>query len=152
MKIYDIYSGSGDFVERTLSNLHEHHFTFDGIKYRCIEAFLQSLKCADPIQAEQFYGLDGIGAHRMGKKFHGWKKEQTLYYKGQPMHRLSDAYDGLIYNAYLSMFEQCPKFRKALEISKDGDLIHTMGCKDPTNTILTESEFVDILGDIRDLL
>lgn len=149
MEVIDIYSGSWDWIERELSNFTEHPFTFDGVYYRTIEAFLQSLKYENPPD------INGLRGHEVYKFCHnhiGWKKDLTMWYKGKPIHRLSDAYSNLIYNAYLSMAEQNKGFLEALVHSKPHILAHTMGCKDPHHTILTEKEFCDILTEIRELI
>lgn len=143
----DIYSGSWDWIERELSNFTEHPFIFDGISYRTIEAFLQSLKYETPPD------INTLRGHEVYKKCHsnrGWQKDGTMWYKGEPVNRFSDAYSNLVYNAYLSMAEQNKRFLDALSDSKPYVLAHTMGCDDPNQTILTEKEFCDILNELRD--
>ena len=149
MEVIDIYSGSWDWIERELSNFTEHPFTFDGIYYRTIEAFLQSLKYETP---QEINHLRGHEVYKVCHSNNSWKKDLTMWYKGKPIHRLSDAYNNLIYNAYLSMAEQNKPFLEALSHSKPYILAHTMGCKDKHHTILTEKEFCDILNEIRDFI
>lgn len=149
--IIDIYSGSKNRIERTLSNLHENPFVFDGVSYKCMEAFLQSLKCKSCEEQLFVSRLNGPGAYRYGQT-KSWKEKQTLYFKGVSLHRMSDGYSALVYNAYLSMLEQSKSFRDSLRDSYPHKLVHTMGHNDPSKTILTENEFCGILTELRQLL
>lgn len=148
----DIYSGSKNEIEKVLSNLYTHYFVFDGIPYKCVESFIQSLKFVEYEDTKKFIGLLGGASYRLGQTNNKWKKDLTLYYKGQPIHRMSDAYNALIFNMYCSVVEQCPKFRQALVDSYPREIRHSMGNDDPTQTILTEKEFCEILTELREIL
>lgn len=150
--VIDVYSGSNRWIERVLSNLHPNSFVIDNVRYTCVESFLQALKCKEYKDTRRFPKLSGIEARELGQAFNGWRKDQTLYYQGSPFHRLSDAYQILIENLYYEVAVQCRDFRKGLIESKGCDIIHSMGSKDPSMTILTESEFCNALKKVRSML
>lgn len=133
-----------------LSNFANHPFTIRGFSCAGMEGFLQGLKIQNTELQRKMFLIHGRDAHEMGKRF-TWKN-QTLWFQGTPINRHSEAYIGLVREAYYEMAVQNNSFRRALVATKGKALTHPIGCNDPTKTILTEKEFVDILEEMRNLL
>lgn len=142
----DIGSGSG-YPSASLSNFAPHPFTIDGVECASMEGFLQSLKFNNPNMQKHVCTLVGKAAKFKGKKKR-WFRDQTLYWNGVPMHRESEAYQNLITRAFDSISNN-PGFRKAIIATKDANLTHKMGKNKPSETILTEREFVSQLHRVR---
>ena len=146
----DIGSGAG-YPAAALSNFAPHPFVFDGVKVASMEGFLQSLKFSNPEMQAHVCTLVGKKAKFKGKKKNWWR-DQTLYWKGQPIARRSEGYQVLIENAYLAMLEQSDSFRRALKATGNATLTHSMGKNKESETVLTEKEFVKLLTYYRSLL
>ncbi|MDE6097379.1 MAG: hypothetical protein K2L80_08355 [Muribaculaceae bacterium] len=131
-----------------LSNFTENHFVFDGVECGGMEGFLQSLKHADTEKQLKVCALYGVRAKRKGTW--KWIETQTVYWKGECIDRHGEQFQTLVRRAFLAMHEQCPKFRDALSATGKKKLYHTMGKSDPSQTILTEHEFCNILTELRD--
>lgn len=147
--IMDIGSGS-QYPSCALSNFAPHPFTFDGVECASMEGFLQSLKFSNPDMQAHVCTLVGKAAKFKGKKKKWWTT-QTLYWKGIPIHRESEAYQILIENAYNALFLN-EGFRRALKATGKSTLTHSMGKNKMNETVLTEREFVRNLTRLRDLL
>ena len=146
----DIGSGAG-YPAASLSNFAPHPFVFDGVQVNSMEGFLQSLKFSNPAMQEHVCTLVGKAAKFKGKK-KKWYREQTLYWKGQPIARRSEAYQVLLENAYLAMLYQSNSFRRALKATGNATLTHSMGRSKENETVLTEKEFVNLLTYCRSLI
>jgi predicted NAD-dependent protein-ADP-ribosyltransferase YbiA (DUF1768 family) len=131
-----------------LSNFAPHAFTMDGIACASMEGFLQSLKIEDVAEQERVCGLAGPVAQSIGRKY-DWSTSGRLWWRGEPVDRLSDAYQTLLDRAYEALFAQSPEFRSALAASQDARLTHTLGKSDPCETILTADEFCSRLDRLR---
>ena len=143
--------GSGDsYPSCALSNFAPHPFTFDGEECASREGFLQSLKFSNPDMQAHVCTLVGKAAKFKGKK-KKWYRDQTLYWKGMPIHRESEAYQILIENAYNALFLN-DGFLRALAATGKSTLTHSMGKNKMNETVLTEREFVRNLTRLRDLL
>lgn len=145
----DIGSGN-QYPSSALSNFAPHPFTFDGVECASMEGFLQSLKFSNPEMQAHVCTLVGKAAKFKGKKKKWWR-DQTLYWKGVPIPRASDAYQILIENAYNAIFLNSG-FRRALAATGKATLTHSMGKSKITETVLTEREFVNNLTRLRNLL
>lgn len=146
----DIGSGAG-YPAASLSNFSPHPFVFDGVQINSMEGFLQGLKFSNPDMQEHVCTLVGKAAKFKGKK-KKWFRDQTLYWKGQPIARRSDAYQIILENAYLSMLEQSDSFRRALKATGNATLTHSMGRNKENETVLTEKEFIKLLTYCRSLI
>lgn len=80
-----------------------------------------------------------------------WKLTGTLYWKGKPIKRSSDAYQRFLDEAYSALCSN-RNFRDALLASTGRELTHTIGKSDSKRTVLTEYEFVTRLNRCRQLL
>lgn len=146
----DIGSGAG-YPAASLSNFAPHPFVFDGVQVNSMEGFLQSLKFSNPDIQAHVCTLVGKAAKFKGKK-KKWYRDQTLYWKGQPIARRSEAYQALLENAYLAMLEQSDSFRRALKATGNATLTHSMGRSKENETVLTEKEFTNLLTYCRSLI
>ena len=146
----EIYS-KNKYPANALSNFAVHPFEFDGIQIQSMEGFLQGLKFQSPEMQEHICTLGGGGAKRAGSK-KNWKTKQTLYWKGQPVHRSSDGYTNLVANAYTAMLMQSESFRRALEAAGNANFTHSMGSKNKSETVLTRTEFCANLHRLQKLL
>jgi predicted NAD-dependent protein-ADP-ribosyltransferase YbiA (DUF1768 family) len=135
------------FPAGALSNFAPYPFTLDGIACQSMEGFLQSLKVEDSAEQVIVCSLVGNEAQAWGRS-KDWSTG-TLWWRGRPIDRLSDAYQELLDRAYDALFTQSPKFRKALSATADARLIHKIGKSDPCETILTEQEFCGRLERLR---
>ncbi len=75
-----------------------------------------------------------------------------LYWQGGTYARDSEEYQQLVRKAFRARFDHSERYREALRATKGYTLLHTYGCDDPTQTILTTQEFLTILNELRDLL
>lgn len=145
----DISSGCG-YPASSLSNFAPHGFEIDGVQCASMEGFLQSLKFSSIEMQEHVCTLVGKSAKFKGKKKRWWPT-QTLYWKGVPIHRSSEAYQNLLTRAYdaLALNEG---FRRALLATRNATLTHSMGKNKESETVLTEREFCGQLNRVRELM
>jgi hypothetical protein len=128
------------FPGGALSNFAPNAFALDSVACASMEGFLQSLKIADPAEQRHVCTLVGPEAQSVGQRY-AWGTTRTLWWRGEPIDRLSDAYQTLLDRAYQALFEQSKNFRDALEASGSARLTHTLGRSDPCETILTTEKF-----------
>jgi predicted NAD-dependent protein-ADP-ribosyltransferase YbiA (DUF1768 family) len=136
------------FPGGALSNLAPHAFTLDGVACASMEGFLQSLKVEDAAEQQALCALAGGEARGRGQSY-DWSESGTLWWRGEAVDRLSEAYQMLLDRAYEAMFAQSAKFRAALKASGEAPLVHSIGKDDPTETILTSEEFISRLARLR---
>lgn len=132
-----------------LSNFACHRFILDDVTCNSMEGFLQSLKCKTVLMQEHICTMVGYRAKEAGKN-RAWWKLQILYWKGVPIDRHSDEYQDLLDRAYIALYTQSKSFKKALLITRDATLTHSIGKHDSHKTILTEREFCGRLRRLRD--
>ena len=139
----DIGSGSG-YPAGNLSNFHPYQFEIDGVTCNSMEGFLQSLKFSNPVMQEYVCSLV------KGKK-KKWFKDQTLYWRGNPIKRDSEEYQDLLDRAFDALATN-KKFQKTLLDTHNATLTHAMGKKKNSETVLTTQEFCSRLTKIREQL
>lgn len=132
----DIKSGKG-YPESTLSNFASHMFMFRGILCNSIEGLLQSLKEKNPEMQKYVCTLVGKAAKFHGKK-KAWWKTGVLYWQGKEISRFSDEYQQLLDEAY-SALAQNEGFQRALLATGNAMLMHSIGKRDQSETILTRT-------------
>jgi len=142
----NIQSGSG-YPASSLSNFCPYNFIVDDIQCNSMEGFLQSLKYQNIEMQEYVCTLVGKQAKFKGKKKKWWKT-QTLWWKGKQIDRHSKEYQDLLDKAYYSLALN-NKFRRALLATGDANLTHSIGKRNPHETILTVNEFCGRLMNIR---
>lgn len=91
--------------------------------------------------------LVGKKAKFKGKKKRWWR-EQKLYWQGKVIDRHSDEYQELLDRAFNALSENSG-FRRALLATHNAVLTHSIGKKNPSETILTRNEFCSRLTKIR---
>lgn len=145
-----------DDKSSTLSNLYPHKFTMpidihnpnpiDPELVNCLsmESFLQSLKIPDVFTQKYFCeNYMGYVACKAKLTMPDWRKGQTLYWMGRAIDRHSEEYQELLTTAYNRLFDTNRYFRNiVLPHFKGYYLVHTMGCDDPHETVLTEKEYI----------
>ena len=136
------------FPAGPLSNFAAHAFTLDGIACASMESFLQSLKFADAGRQTEICGYKSGKAQGFGRR-QRWQAEGILWWRGEPIERLSGAYQALLDRAYEALFAQSAAFREARAATGDAELVHTMGRIYPANTVLTADEFCSRLTALR---
>ena len=129
----DISSGAG-YPAGNLSNFHPHPFEIDGVQCASMEGFLQSLKFSNPDMQVEVCKLVGRVAKARGSK-KNWQRDQTLYWRGQPIKRESKEYQTLLDRAYTAL-TQNENFRNALLATNNATLTHffegrSAGCTRP---------------------
>ena len=152
LDVYDI-KAHGSYPASFLSNFFPNSFRTrkGGVLCTSMEGFLQSLKFEDQEIQKNICNLSGFAAKYSGKSGNGWKKTQTLWWEGKKYDRVSVRYTKLIWSAYQDMFSQSRAFRKALRVTGNSTLTHSIGRTDPKETVLTEQEFVTILMKLRQM-
>lgn len=148
MKQIDINS-QGQYPANVLSNLHCKPFMMDDEWFGSIEGLLQGCRIKHVIDQRQAFRLHGIAAKRIGAKY-PIGKNQIMYYRGVKFNRHSEFYSKLLHRAFEKCFAQNDTFKDALAECKDFELIHSIGKTDPTDTILTNDEFIGILNMLRE--
>ena len=144
----DIGAGNTYPADR-LSNFTPHHFVFNDVVCHSMEGLLQAFKFKNPDMQAEVCTMIGVNAKYKGKK-KKWGVTQTLWWKGKEIDRHGDEYQNLLDRAYQAMYNQCPKFRKALKASGNAVFTHSKGRWHPSVTILTVSEFCGRLTKLRD--
>lgn len=133
----------------SLSNFAGHRFTIDGVECFSMEGFLQSLKFKEPEIQVTVCKLIGKKAKFRGKP-KKWFQTQTLYWQGVEIKRSSKEYQFLLDRAFQAMYEQSESFRNALKASGKATLTHSMGKNKKQDTVLTNTEFISRLNELRE--
>lgn len=90
------------------------------------------------------------GKNARQKTTNTWKVRQQVFWNGEVIDRNGEAFQGLVRRAYRAMFEQNERFRDALLLTRGKQLRHSLGSRNPHETILTEQEFCRMLTELRD--
>lgn len=80
-----------------------------------------------------------------------WFRDQTLYWRGNPIKRDSEEYQDLLDRAFEALATN-KKFQKTLLDTQNATLTHAMGKKKISETVLTTQEFCSRLTKIREQL
>lgn len=136
-------------LSRELSNLFPRPFVLNDVQCGGIEGFLQSLKYPDRDEQIAVASLSGFEAFKIGQLGNAWKDTQLLYWNEKEYPRLSKKYHQLLTRAYDACFDQNVEFVAALVETGDAILTHSIGKHDPTNTTLTEWEYIYQLYRLR---
>jgi predicted NAD-dependent protein-ADP-ribosyltransferase YbiA (DUF1768 family) len=146
----DIGGGLG-YPESALSNFSPHPFELDGVEIASMEGFLQSLKFSNPQMQLYVCTLVGRKAKFKGKK-KKWYRTGKLYWLGQEIDRYSNEYQVLLDRAFEALYTGNDAARRALRSTGDAVLEHSIGKKNPSETILTRNEFCSRLTQLRERL
>lgn len=143
----DIKSG-GTYPASGLTNFAPRPFIFRGFSIASMEGFLQALKFDKPHMQVHVFTLVGMAAKKKGAN-RNWRRDQTLYWQGQPVARDSHEYQELLDEAYMALFSQNEAARRALLATGQATLTHSIGKNKETDTVLTEREFCSRLMRLR---
>lgn len=139
-----------DYPLNKLSNFACNPFVIDGVECMSMEGFLQSLKFKNPDMQKEICKLIGYGAKKRGKD-KNWQQSQILYWNGVEYKRDSNEYQELLDRAYDALSTN-ESFQKALLLTGDSVLTHSIGRIKQNETVLTRQEFCSRLMKIRDKL
>lgn len=137
-----------------LSNFYPNEFEIDGIKCASMEGFLQSLKTKNVEKQKKVCALYGKEAKLFFRhKWDNlrWKLTGKLYWNGMKIRRSGGLYQDLLSRAYDQLLG-VEEFAKALAITGDIPLKHSIGKHNKRKTILTEEEFISELYRLRDII
>ena len=144
----DIGSGKGWPADK-LSNFSPHPFVFRGVECNAMEGLVQAFKFDKPHIQVEVCKLVGLAAKRRGSKRNKtWKQSQTLWWDGVAYDRHGAEYQTLLDEAFDAL-SQNEGFRRALVATGSSVLTHSIGKRDPRDTVLTEREFCSRLTKIR---
>ena len=139
-----------DYPLNKLSNFACSPFEIDGVTCMSMEGFLQSLKFKDPEMQKEICKMVGYGAKKRGYGKNWWTT-QTLYWQGVEYKRDSKEYQELLDRAYDALATN-ESFVKALLLTGESNLTHSIGKVKQNETILTRQEFCSRLMKIRSRL
>lgn len=139
----DIDFRSRDLTEKRLSNLDPCEFDFLGYQCQSIEGVLQSLKFKDLATQIKIIQMSGFEAKRAGRNV-PW---QTLNFCGLEIDRFGEFYQAFLSDLYFTMFEQNQS--KLLLLLSSSNLDHSIGHNNKDKTILTKTEFIFHLNDVK---
>ncbi len=143
----DIRSGKG-YPASALSNFAPHPFVLDGVSIASMEGFLQSLKFSNPEMQKHVCSLVGRAAKARGRG-KDWQRTGKIHWNGQEIDRFSQEYQDLLDRAFETLYTTNESARKALLATGAAGLEHSIGKKNPKETILTRSEFCSRLTKLR---
>lgn len=86
----------GAFPANVLSNFSNTNFTFDGVRIKSMEGFLQSLKIEDPQQQAAICQLSGFDAKKASKSFKRNKNDVMLFWEGKTFRKDSPEFKKLL--------------------------------------------------------
>lgn len=136
---------SKNITEKVLSNLQPCEFVFLEKHCKSVEGVLQSLKFTDETKQSETIALAGFPAKMAGKNV----KYTNLHWFGVSFDRKSNFYQEFLNELFFCSFEQNLLRQKELISTQNHTLKHTIGCNDPSKTILTVDEFINNLTSIR---
>ncbi len=148
--IIDIHS-KGEYPSCALSNFAEYEFYVDGIKCLSMEGFLQGLKFKNTEKQKKVCLLSGVNAKNSSRRTFAqlrWRLTHNLYWQGKRINRYSDEYQLLLDKAYDELSKN-GEFIKALKLSENKVLVHSIGKNNMSETVLTEREFISRLEKLR---
>jgi hypothetical protein len=144
----DIGSGHG-YPSSALSNFAPHPFVFDDIPIASMEGLLQAFKFDKiPMQREVCTNVGLVAKKRGSGRSKHWQKVQKLWWNGETFDRHGADYQALLDRAYAALSTN-DGFRRALLASGDAVLTHSIGRKNPSETVLTRAEFCGRLTRLR---
>lgn len=131
-----------DVKTAPLSNLFPHRFEMDGVLCLSMESFIQSLRESNfMLQRKICSNYSGMMAYKMRLMLNDWRISQTIFWNNKEIKRDSSDYIALITRAYDNLFNQNILFKEFIKRNKDKYLIHSIGCHDKEETLLTEEEY-----------
>lgn len=152
-KTINISSGSGDWVERRLSNFSKDKFVIDGIEMASVEGFVQGIKFPEfpreDTRRDIAFRLAGFAAKRIGDEAREFGYE-FVWWRGKAIKYGSVEHFKLNERAIRAKFEQNPEAMAALLSTKGKKITHELGGEENPRTCLPKKAFCDILTRIRE--
>lgn len=140
----------GEEPANILSNLYDETFEYDNTMFASVESFFQGLKFKDAKRQAEIFAMPGKAARKAGIYHNWWKLTGNLYFKGKKINRYSFDYDKLIAVPFLSRFcNDNGKFKQALLDTKFKTLTYSNGKAEKYQTVLTQSEYLNILNFVK---
>lgn len=137
-------------IAKALSNLCPYDFLINGVKCASMESFIQSLRIKDELLQKEICKKTGPFCYSIRTMFDDWRVTQKVYWKGIEYDRHSLEYTLLLRNAYKNLYTYSNTFKYALNKAKEEKytLIHSVGCTDKNETLLTPQEYIDLLHSV----
>lgn len=140
----------GEEPANILSNLYDETFEYDNTMFASVESFFQGLKFKDAKRQAEIFAMPGKAARKAGIYHNWWKLTGNLYFKGKKINRYSFDYDKLIAVPFLSRFcNDNGKFKQDLLDTKFKTLTYSNGKAEKYQTVLTQSEYLNILNFVK---
>lgn len=133
---------SNNPIEKALSNLYKSPFVYEDRLHNSLEGFIQSLKFKNEDEQERVARLHGFDAKKAG---HVIYDKNCLYFKKHVINRMDFTYHFLLEEVYLECFKQNETKLVALYALANCNVRHSIGKQTPSQTILTEGEFLHVL-------
>lgn len=124
-------------------------FNFEGEMISSVNAFLMAIKVNNHEIQNLILKMPQENLKTISKNITPKYQIRDLYWNGKIIKRDSKEYQELLDKAYKQRFKSDFLFRKALKDSKGYTLIHTRGKTDISDTVLTQSEFLQRLNKLR---
>lgn len=142
------YNIRGSSFCQLLSNLFPYEFELKGLKLASMESFFQGLKFPDEEVQRMVFNYSGTNAVHLAKaSSYDWKKTKTLYWQGEAIDRMSEAYDALVDEAYVCLLQN-PLYRQSL-LNCPKEILHVLGGESKEETVFTRYEFERQLNCLR---
>lgn len=136
---------------KALSNLFPYEFKFRNKKLNSIESFFQGIKFKDVKMQNLIFAYSGLASNNVKVcRGYDWKKTGIVYWQGKEIVRQSREYDELVDELYISAIQN-PLYRNLLRTCEK-DIIHSIGEKEPSQTVFTRYEFERQLNCLKDFL
>ena len=133
-------------LAKALSNLCNYSFVKDGVTCESMESFIRSLRVKDQFLQEEICSKSGPFAYSIREALHDWRIDKKVYWKGNTIDRFSLDYLELMKDAYTCLYESSLIFRHSLAQSSKLIIIHSLGCNDKKESLLTKTEYIELLN------
>lgn len=125
------------------------NFRYSGNDIASVNSFLLALKVKDPMEQKKVFSVSQENLKEVAKTIKPVYDTRTLYWMGKSFSRDSQEYKDLLTRVYTARYNQDAQFRRALRMTKNSILRHSIGKADIADTILTEKEFIRILKNLQ---
>ncbi len=137
-----------DVIKTQKENGNNEDFIYKGEKIKSVNSFICGTKTNNINLQRQIFIASKNDMKELEKTIQPKYDYRTLYWKGKSFSRNSSEYQELLTKVYDARFKHDMQFRNAIRLSKQFELVHTKGKRDPRDTVLTEQEFI---GQIKRL-
>ena len=156
MATINIYSGSSNWIEATLSNLAHTPFVIDDEQIASFEEFYQGIKYPDLEKRRSIFKLFGVKAKGAGREANQIASGFVYWGDGDSLREIvwqSEEYYQFYYLALFAKFTQDDKAQAALLATGDALFLHNIPSgKRMSFEQFQETHFCQFLYDIREFL